>query len=194
MRSIRSWTVRRIRVSVRMLTKLHQWFLCLPHKFHWFFVLLTGVLVPFLTRHNPDPKQHGEWYPFSNFPMYSSFEDTAYYVYVTDLEDKPVALMPTFGNWGSGVKKAYDRFLKEEIKRLKAEAEKRGEKYRTRIAQMPGEECRPAGDETLKQLLDGARNQEQLRGSPGFRLYQVDITLEDGQIVQRKKRVGEVRS
>ena len=56
-----------------MLTKLHQWFLCLPHKFHWFFVLLTGVLVPFLTRNNPDPKQRGEWYPFSNFPMYSTF-------------------------------------------------------------------------------------------------------------------------
>lgn len=177
-----------------MPTKLHQWFLCLPHKFHWFFVLLTGVLVPFLTRHNPDPKQRGEWYPFSNFPMYSTFEPTAYYVFVTDLEDKPVALMPTFSNWGSGVKKTYDKFLKEEVRRLKSEAEKRGEKYRTRIAQMSGEECRPAGDATLKQLFETAPDQNGVRKYPGFRLYQVDITLEDGKIVQRTKRVGEVRT
>jgi hypothetical protein len=177
-----------------MLTKLHQWFLWVPHKFHWFFVLLTGLLVPFLTRNNPDPKQRGEWYPYSNFPMYSTFEDTAYYVYVTDLEDKPLALAPTFGTWGSQVKKTYDKYLKEEVKRLKSEAEKQGEKYRTRISQMPGEECRPAGDATLRQLMDGARDEDGVRSRPGFRLYQIDITLENGQIVQRKKRVGEVRS
>jgi hypothetical protein len=177
-----------------MRSKLYQWFMCLPHKFHWFFVLVTVLLVPFLTRHNPDPKQRGEWYPFSNFPMYSTFEPTAYYVYVTDLEDKPLALVPTFGNWGSGVKKTYDKFLKEEVKRLKGEAEKRGEKYKTRIAQMSGEECRPAGDATLKQLRDGARNQGEVRRHSGFRLHQVDITLEEGRIVQREKVVGEVRS
>jgi hypothetical protein len=177
-----------------MLTKLHQWFLCLPHKFHWFFVLVTGALVPFLTRGNPDPKQHGEWYPFSNFPMYSTFEPTAYYVFVTDLDDKPVPLVPTFGNWGSGVKKTYDQLLKAEVRRLKEEAEKRGEKYRTRIAQMPGEECRPAGDATLKQLRDTAKDRAAARKYTGFRLYQMDITLEDGRIVERRKLVGEVRS
>ena len=177
-----------------MLNRLYQWFLCLPHKFHWFFVILTGVVVPFLTRHNPDPKQHGEWYPFSNFPMYSTFEETAYYVYVTDLEDKPVALVPTFGNWGSGVKKTYDQYLKTEIKRLKAEAEKNGQKYRTRIYQMSGEECRPAGDATLKQLRDTAKAGTDALKHPGFRMYQVDITLENGRIMERPKLVGEVRS
>ncbi len=177
-----------------MLNKFHQWFMCLPHKFHWFFVLLTGAIIPFLTRNNPDPKQHGEWYPFSNFPMYSTFEDTAYYVYVTDLEDRPVALVPTFGNWGSGVKKAYDQFLKTEVKRLKSEAEKRGEKYRTRLYQMSGPDCRPAGDATLKQLRDTAKADTTALQYPGFRLYQVDIILEKGRIVERPKLVGEVRA
>jgi hypothetical protein len=177
-----------------MPTKFHQWFLWVPHKFHWFFVLLTGLLVPFLTRNHPDPKQRGEWYPFSNFPMYSTFEDTAYYVYITDLDDKPLALAPTFGTWGSQVKKTYDKYLKEEIKRLKAEAASHGGKYRTRISQMPGEECRPAGDATLTQLRDATRDQNKLGQYPGFRLYQVDITLEDGRIVERTKKVGEVRS
>lgn len=177
-----------------MLSKLHQWFMCLPHKFHWFFVILTGVIVPLLTRNNPDPKQRGEWYPFSNFPMYSTFEDTAYYVYVTDLEDKPLALSPTFGGWGSSVKKSYDKFLKEEVNRLKAESQKQGKKYRTRISQMTGEECRPAGDAMLRQLRDTSRHPEEVRKHAGLRLWQVDITLEDGRIIERKKMVGEVRS
>jgi hypothetical protein len=176
-----------------MLTKLHQWFLCLPHKFHWFFVLLTGALVPFLTRNHPNPEQRGEWYPFSNFPMYSTFEDTAYYVYVTDLEDRPLPLVPTFGMTGSEVKKKYDRLLKAEVARLKAEAVARGEKYRSRIFQMSGEECRPAGDAALRELCGNVKTQEEIRRHPGLRLYQLDITMEDGSIMQRAKLVGEVR-
>jgi hypothetical protein len=177
-----------------MLTKIHQWLLWVPHKFHWSFVLLTGALIPFLTRNNPDPKQHGEWYPFSNFPMYSTFEDTAYYVYVTDLNDKPLALVPTFGKTGSELKKLYDLLLKDEIKRLKADAASRGEKYRKRIYQMAGEECRPAGDATLVQIRNTARDQVKPRAHAGLRLYQEDITLESGSIARRKKLVGEVKS
>jgi hypothetical protein len=176
-----------------MLKKLHQWFVCLPHKFHWFFVLLTGALIPFLTRAHPDPKQRGEWYPFSNFPMYSTFEDTAYYLYVTDLEDKPLPLVPTFGRTGSEVKKLYDLLLKAEVKRLKGEAASRGEKYSKRIYQMTGEECQPAGNATLTQLRDTAKEQTQARGHSGLRLHQVDITLENGSIKERAKRVGEVK-
>jgi hypothetical protein len=177
-----------------MLTKFHQWFLWFPHKCHWFFVILTGALIPFLTRSHPDPKQRGEWYPFSNFPMYSTFEDTAYYVYVTDLEDKPLGLVPTFGKTGSEVKKLYDLLLKDEIKRLKSDATSRGEKYRKRIFQMDGVECRPAGDAALRQIRDTARDQTQAHAPSGLRLYQMDITLENGSIVQRPKLVGEVRS
>lgn len=176
-----------------MLTKPYQWFLCIPHKCHWFFVLLTGVLVPFLTRHHADSKQRGEWYPFSNFPMYSTFEDTAYYVYATDLDDKPLPLVPTFGKTGSEVKKLYDLLLKAEVARLKAEATNRGEKYRKRIYQMDGAECRPAGDAALRQLQETAKNQEAIRQHPGMRLHQMDITLEDGSITHRSKLVGEVR-
>jgi hypothetical protein len=183
----------RARVSVRMLTKIYQWFLWVPHKFHWFFVLLTGLLIPFLTRNHPDPKQRGEWYPFSNFPMYSTFEDTAYYVYVTDLDDKPLPLVPIVKRTGSEVKKLYDLLLKKEIARLKDEARARGEKYRSRIYQMKGEECRPAGDATLNQLLETAQLPKEINGQPGLRLHQVDITLVDGSIKQRTKLVGEVK-
>lgn len=177
-----------------MMRRLHQCIAWIPFRLHWFFVFVTGALVPLLTKHHPDPKQHGEWYPFSNFPMYSTFEPTAYYVYVTDLEDKPVALVPTFGNWGSGVKKTYDQFLKTEVKRLKEQAIAAGGKYRKRLVEMTGEECRPAGDATLRQLRETSKAQDVVRKYPGFRLYQVDITLEKGAIVKREKLVGEVRS
>lgn len=177
-----------------MMNRLRQCIAWIPFKLHWFFVFVSGALVPFLTRNHPDAKQRGEWYPFSNFPMYSTFEPTAYYVYVTDLEDKPLALVPTFGNWGSGVKKTYDKFLKEEVRRLKKEAEEAGGKYRKRLVEMSGEECRPAGDATLKQLRDTSKAQDVVGQYRGFRMYQVDITLEKGTIVKREKLVGEVRS
>jgi hypothetical protein len=176
-----------------MMNRLHQCIAWIPFKLHWFFVFVSGALVPFLTRNHSDPKQRGEWYPFSNLPMYSTFEPTAFYVYVTDLEDRPVALVPTFGNLGSEVKKAYEKLLKEEVKRLKEEAAASGGKYRKRQAEMSGEECRPAGDAVLKQLRDNSKTQEEVRKYPGFRMYQVDIVLEEGKIVKREKLVGEVR-
>jgi hypothetical protein len=175
-----------------MLTKLHQWFLCLPHKFHWFFVLLTGVLVPFLTRHHPEKDQRGEWYPFSNFPMYSTFEDTAYYVRVTDLQDKPLAFVPVFNKNASEVKKLYNGYLNDEVDRLKKQARDAGGKYRKTKVQMTGEECRPAGDATLRELQDRFKPSKESGGPSGLRLYQVDITLDEGQIVRRPKKVGEV--
>jgi hypothetical protein len=176
-----------------MSSKIYQWLLRIP-RFHWFFVFLTGVLVPYLTRNNPDKNQRGEWYPFSNFPMYSTFEDTAYYVYVTDVTDKPLALVPAFGRTGSEVKKLYNGFLNEEVNRLKQQARNRGEKYSKGKVQMTGEECRPAGDATLRQLLETAKSQGEARRHPGLRLHQVDITLEKGAIVRRTKTVGELRS
>lgn len=124
--------------------------------------------------------------------MYSTFEPTAYYVFVTDENDQPIPLWQTFGTWPSAVKKGYDALLKAEIKRLKKEAEKSGGKYSKRIVEMSGEECRPAGDAILRQYRDSSPNQDEVLKHPHFRLQQVDITLEDGKIVQKTKRVGEI--
>lgn len=170
----------------------HQWRLSIPFKFHWFFVILTALVIPWLTR-NLDVPQRGEWYPFSNFPMYSNFEPQAYYVYVTDDQDKPVAIQPTFGTWPTAVKKAYDLKLKAVVKQLKADAEEKGEKYKKKQIQMTGEECRPAGDATLKQIMESSRFPDEVKKHRGYRLYQMDIWLgEDGRIEQKPKLVGEI--
>jgi hypothetical protein len=77
---------------------------------HWAVVILMGLLIPLLTARTEKP---GEFYPFSNYPMYDSFEPATYYVYVTDGADKPVGIGMTFGVAGSDVKKAFDRKLTE---------------------------------------------------------------------------------
>ena len=168
------------------------WIAWNPMRVLWLFVIVAGVVVPWLTRNHPVQAQRGEWYPFSNFPMYSSFEPTAYYVYVTDENDVPVSIWQTFGTWPSAVKKGYDALLKAEVVRLKSEALKRGGKYSRRIVEMEGEECRPAGDAMLRQLRDSSPHQDAVRKHRGFRLQQVDITIEKGRIVQKTKRVGEI--
>jgi hypothetical protein len=177
-----------------MLDMLRRWLWIAwnPMRVLWVFVILSSVIVPLLTRNHPVKAQRGEWYPFSSFPMYSTFEPTAYYVYVTDENDRPVSIWATFGTWPSAVKKGYDALLKAEVARLKAEAQKQGGKYSRRIVEMSGEECRPAGDAILRQLRDSSARQEEVRGHRGYRLHQVDITLEGGRIVQKTKRVGEI--
>lgn len=176
---MRSWKQRVAHVSLLMMRKVNQWILWLPHKMHWFFVVLTAVIVPWLTKDDPKP---GEWYPFSNFPMYSSFERQAYYVYVTDLDDQPVALYPTFATWTSSVKKIFDDYFKAEARRLKKPSRR-----------LTPEECTPAGIETLLQLKATSRFPDEVSKYKGFRLYKVDISLDDeGAIVQTTNRVGEI--
>jgi hypothetical protein len=161
-------------------------------RVHWLFVLIGAVIVPWLTRNNPVQAQHGEWYPFSSFPMYSTFEPTAYYVYITDEADRVVSIWDTFGTWPSALKKSYDARLKDEIGRLKTESKRQGKRYSKKIVEMSGEECRPAGDAMLRQLKMTSPNLEKVRKHQGYRLHQVDITLENGHIVEKTKLVGEI--
>lgn len=168
------------------------WIAWNPMRIHWLFVLLSAVLVPTLTRNHPIKAQRGEWYPFSNFPMYSDFEEQAYYVYVTDKEDKPVPLGETFGMAPSDVKKAYDQKLKKEVDRLKKEAKARGEKYSRKLVEMSADECRPSGDATLREMRANTKYQDVVKRFDGLRLYQVDIFIKDGRIEKNTKRVGEI--
>lgn len=174
------------------MTQLRHWFWdsWQPFRLHWIFVALTAVVIPLLTRNMP-VAQRGEWYPFSNFPMYSNFEPQAYYVYITDLDDKPVAIQPTFATWPTAVKKAYDLKLKDVVQKLKSDAQKAGGKYKKKQIDMATEECRPAGDATLRQLMESTKFPDEMKKHKGFRLYQVDIWLEDGVIQKKAKLVGE---
>lgn len=55
----------------------------------------------------------GEQFPFSYFPMYSSFDPQTDYYFVTSEEGKPLACVETFGTSTANVKKMYRSRLRE---------------------------------------------------------------------------------
>ena len=168
----------RLRVSDWRMNHLRHWLWdsWKPFRLHVFFVMLMAVVIPFLTQ----KAQRGEWYPFSNFPMYSDFEKQAYYVYLTDRDDKPMSVGETFGRAPSDVKKAYDKKLKEVAKRIGKPSKK-----------LSADERRPIAEELLRELRDTGKPDE-VKKLSGLRLWQVDITLEDERIVEQTSLAGEI--
>jgi hypothetical protein len=146
----------------------------------WCLVLLMAWIIPRLTRKTEKP---GEWYPFSSFPMYSKFEPATYYVFVTDLADKPIALSDVFGASTSNVKKAYDRKL---INLKKASGDK------ARRTELSLEVRRSAAIDVLQWLATSAAKQAQVQALGGLRLHQVDIAFLDGQVTKTTLPVGEI--
>jgi len=151
-----------------------------PCRFLWVVVILSSLVIPWLTRATAKP---GEFYPFSNFPMYSRFLPRTYYVMVTDLTDAPVATVPLSGQVSSNIKKAYDRNL-DELKKASAG------KYKK--ADLPVEERQKAGAKVLTWLME-LSDPAKLKAMGGLRLKQVDLFIEDGKIAQRTIDVGEVK-
>ena len=150
-----------------------------PFKLLWLLVLGTAFLLPWLQRGEAKP---GEWYPFSNFPMYSSFSPSTYYVYVADLNDQPVAVTRLTGKSLSNLKKQYDT----ELKAQKAKSDG------LRQSELPPSARSEAGEVVLRWLLPFA-HQDQLQRLGGLRLKEVTIT-HDGQGIQKHTlAVGEVR-
>ncbi len=160
---------------------IFPWLKRQPFLFHWALVVLMAFVIPLLTRSTEKP---GEFYPFSNFPMYSSFEPDTYYVFVTDLNDQPVAVGPAFGIAISNVKKAYDRKLGV----LKQEAGGKGKR-----ASLPLEKRRIAADEVLRWLTENAPDQNAVKAHGGLRLHQADIVFKDQHISKTSTQVGEIK-
>ena len=151
-----------------------------PFRFHWGIVLLMAFIIPVATKYTDKP---GEFYPFSNFPMYSRFSPDTYYVYVTDLEDKPLSFAATFGLAISNAKKAYDRKLTN----LKKEGGGKGKK-----ADLPPEVKRIAADEVLHWLVESAPEPALVKAHGGLRLHQVDVMYRDGRVSKTSRQVGEI--
>jgi hypothetical protein len=144
-------------------------------------VLLTAVILPLLTARTDKP---GEFYPFSNFPMYSSFDEETYYVYLTDLQDKPLNVAELFGTPLSNVKKSYDGRLMQ----LKKET---GSKLLK--AQLPTPLKEQAAQETLSLIVKNAPLAQRARIATlsGLRLHQVDLRLSQGRIVKESHPLTE---
>jgi hypothetical protein len=149
---------------------------------HWAVVILMGLLIPLLTARTEKP---GEFYPFSNYPMYDSFEPATYYVYVTDGADKPIGMGMTFGVAGSDVKKAFDRKLTEAKTAAKSKVKK---------ADLPLEMQVAAGVGVLEWLKSITQPSQQpvIKAAGKLRLHRVDITFKKGELSKTTRAVGEV--
>lgn len=152
-----------------------------PLKFLWGMVLLTAFVIPWAQRGQAKP---GEFYPFSNFPMYSTFTDSTYYVYVADLKDQPVPVTLLTGKVLSNLKKQYDTELKAEKRALSGGG--------MRQEDLPIEARCRAGEVVLSWLMPFA-DAERLKALGGLRLKQVTIRYGAEGIIKETMAVGEVR-
>jgi hypothetical protein len=153
----------------------------LAHKTLLLLVVATVWIIPALTAKTDKP---GEFYPFSNFPMYASFSDATYYVYLTDLKNQPLHASRLFGLSLSEVKKKYDGLLTQLKKDLKLKMPK---------AQLPMEYKQQAAQAVLTHIVKHvpAEQRAKLAQLEGVRIHQVDIQLLDGRIQKESQALGE---
>jgi hypothetical protein len=153
----------------------------LPFKFHWLLVVLMAAVIPLATYKTEKP---GEFYPFSNFPMYSRFEPDTYYVYVMNKRGEIVPVGTTFGRSISDLKKTYD----SNLKRVKAEAKLKVDKM-----DLPSELKAKAAVTSLEWLISiTPKSQlEALRKHEGLVLHEVQIVCREGKIHKTDAIVGQ---
>lgn len=123
----------------------------------------------------------GEQFPFSYFPMYSSFDPMADYYYVARVDGTPLACVPTFGTSTANVKKMYRA-------RLRALTAGRGA---TEFEATPAERSR-VGEEMIEYLRELGRNAGIAVPVEPIRLLRVVITRSPtNEIVRAEEPIAE---
>lgn len=120
----------------------------------------------------------GEWYPLSNYPMFASIDPVSWYVYVTDANDRPLAIQPHFGVSAGVLRRMY---------RTHCEA-RRGASE----GGAPGMLDAAAGQAVLEFLLRSRRPAEASRSPSRIRLWHAAVSQADGRIVRHAELVAEV--
>jgi hypothetical protein len=117
----------------------------------------------------------GEQYPFSSYPMYSSFSHDTYYIYLADRFDRPIAAQLKLGVSTARMKKIYDSQLRKDARLLKKP-----------IREMSASDRANAADYLLSYLRKVPRAKTLL---PGLRIYDVGLFLKEGRIEKESRLV-----
>lgn len=143
-------------------------------------LLMLTCLIPKISRGTD--RERYEFFPFSHFPMYSDFDERDYYVYVTDRNDQPIATETLAAVRSTKLKKIFNT----ELSRIQKQ-------YKKRKDLLTADQCRPAGDPTLKWLFENSpAAQASFRAGMPLRLYRVYITEENSKLVESTPQmVGE---
>lgn len=130
-----------------------------------------------------------ENFPFSDFPMYGSFANYSYYVYVTDAEDQPIPVEGITGVRTSRLKKIYGTRLKEVRRDLEsAGVEIKGYQF------MTTEQQRSAGEYALEWLIGNCKEhaRPELERHRPLRFHKVGLRLTEGEIKSEPALIAEV--
>ena len=136
------------------LSRCRSWWLRLPFRHMTALVIALYVIK--------------EQFPFSNFPMYSNFDNEADVVFVTDQADQPVPMDRVFRTGSAATKKVY----KGELATL---VNPQGRD--TNDATL--EERSKAGAVVLKGLKKRIKDGSLAEGTTGLKLYRRTFRLED---------------
>lgn len=122
-----------------------------------------------------------EFYPFSSFPMFSTFADDARYVHLADAAGEPIA-PSTYNSSTGSLSKSYRKYLlKEKITK--------GQTF-DELAVM---QRRMAGDQLLRDLRESVAPAAFENGAKHhLRLYEVVLSRDaKGKLVRERQLVGE---
>jgi len=135
--------------------------------------LLVMLLLGLVLREN---------YPFSHFPMFSSFSSKTYFIYLADPRGRPLRTRQ-FGLSNSTLKKIFDRQRRKELRRF-AEAGKE---------RVPRAEA--AAGETLLRYLDGLTKNRlpAKRLLPGLQVEHVRLQQKGSALVLETKTIARHR-
>jgi len=115
-----------------------------------------------------------EFYPFSHYPLYTTFDGKTWYVYLTDQDDKPLPAVAVTRTRASRIKKIYNSRLR------KLQTKKKGRNRDTPSSQLM------AAQQTLDYLLSLKR----VRFPPQteeIRLHRVDLVLTNQSIARETR-------
>lgn len=125
----------------------------------------------------------GEQYPFSDFPMYSSFGRSTYYVYLADGSDQPLSTYGAIGVSTATFKKMYETALRAEMRKLRVSRK-----------QLTDEQLRSFGTRVLSELRSSpAASAEGRRFADVVRLYEVQVRLTEGELKKETRLIAEQR-
>ena len=130
-----------------------------------------------------------EEFPFSHFPMYQSFSDYSFNVYIADRDGNPLPVQTITSHKTSKLKKIFNT----EQKRVRKELEKEGveiEGYRF----MTKEQRRPAGEHTLEWLYANSKPSgiETLHSAAPLRLYYIHLRVGDEGFEREHELIAEM--
>jgi len=129
----------------------------------------------------PYKDQKAEYYPFSNYPMYSQFDEQDYYVYLADQDGEPLPSKATFRTTTPKIKK----FFKGELETV---ARKLGKKK----SEVDGDDLEAVAIKTLKSLDDAVADHPRVAALEELQLIYVDLRRVDGKIRSDKRKIATI--